>query len=144
MAIENPTWGARGIHGEIQRLGFVISERTVARYVRQMRPRSDTAKHFPHSYREISAFAEPEYGVGKRRSPSDGAYGDLIVALGCFGPIKRENRAGLDLGSPDLRFASIALLIKRNQGNFRMSIDLRCSSMLPAPVLTAADSPQVL
>src|SRR5437588_5889253 len=31
MAAENPTWGAPRIHGELQKLGFNISEATVSR-----------------------------------------------------------------------------------------------------------------
>ena len=31
MAAENPMWGARRIHGEIQKLGLEVSERTVSR-----------------------------------------------------------------------------------------------------------------
>jgi hypothetical protein len=31
MAIANPTWGARRVHGELKKLGFRISERTVSR-----------------------------------------------------------------------------------------------------------------
>jgi putative transposase len=33
MENENPTWRARGIHGELLKVGFKISERTVSRYV---------------------------------------------------------------------------------------------------------------
>ncbi len=33
MAGENPTWGAPRIHGELLKLGFDISERTVSRYL---------------------------------------------------------------------------------------------------------------
>jgi len=35
VAEENPTWGAPRIHGELQKLGFVVSERTVARYLKR-------------------------------------------------------------------------------------------------------------
>ena len=35
MAAENPTWGAPRIHGELLKLGFVISESTVSRYLAQ-------------------------------------------------------------------------------------------------------------
>ena len=34
LAQENSGWGAPKIHGELQKLGFVLSERTVARYLR--------------------------------------------------------------------------------------------------------------
>ena len=39
MAAENPTWGAPRIHGELLKLGFVISEPTVSRWLRRV-PRS--------------------------------------------------------------------------------------------------------
>jgi putative transposase len=38
MATENPTWGAPRIHGELLKLGFKTSERTVSRYVERIRP----------------------------------------------------------------------------------------------------------
>lgn len=41
MAGENAAWGAPKIHGELLKLGFVISERTVARYLRRLRRRGD-------------------------------------------------------------------------------------------------------
>jgi len=41
MAQENAGWGAPKIHGELQKLGFELSERTVARYLRQVRRRGD-------------------------------------------------------------------------------------------------------
>ncbi len=46
MAVENATWGAPRIHGEVLKLGFDISERTVARYLRRMRRRGDPAKRW--------------------------------------------------------------------------------------------------
>jgi hypothetical protein len=36
LARENSDWGAPRIHGELQKLGFVLSERTVARSLRRM------------------------------------------------------------------------------------------------------------
>jgi putative transposase len=44
LAQENSDWGAPKIHGELQKLGFVISERTVARYLRSLQRRGDPAK----------------------------------------------------------------------------------------------------
>jgi hypothetical protein len=35
LAEEDPDWGAPKIHGELQKLGFVVSERSVARYLRR-------------------------------------------------------------------------------------------------------------
>ncbi len=44
LAHENPSWGAPKIHGELQKLGFVVSERTVARYLRCIRRRGGSAQ----------------------------------------------------------------------------------------------------
>jgi len=46
LAQENPDWGAPKIHGELQKLGFVVSERTVARYLRCIPRRGDPAKRW--------------------------------------------------------------------------------------------------
>ena len=43
MKFENAGWGAPKIHGELLKLGFDVSERTVARYLHSLRPR--TRKH---------------------------------------------------------------------------------------------------
>jgi putative transposase len=60
LAQENTDWGAPKIHGELQKLGFVLSERTVARYLSRSRLRGDAAKKwlaFLHNHREaIVAF----------------------------------------------------------------------------------------
>jgi transposase InsO family protein len=55
LAQENSDWGAPKIHGELQKLGFVLSERTVARYLRRIQRRGDPAKKwlaFLHNHRE--------------------------------------------------------------------------------------------
>jgi hypothetical protein len=41
---ENIGWGAPKIHGELQKLGFVLSERTVACYVSRTPRRGDARK----------------------------------------------------------------------------------------------------
>jgi hypothetical protein len=33
LAVENANWGAPRIHGELLKLGFEVSERSVARYL---------------------------------------------------------------------------------------------------------------
>src|SRR5580704_7253091 len=35
LANENPDWGAPRIHGELQKLGLIVSERSVARFLRR-------------------------------------------------------------------------------------------------------------
>jgi len=56
MAVENADWGAPKIHGELLKLGFEVSERTVARYLQRLRRRGDTAKRwlaFLANHREV-------------------------------------------------------------------------------------------
>jgi putative transposase len=58
LAQENPDWGAPRIHGELQKLGFVVSERSVARYLRRVRRRGDPGKRwltFLQNHREVIA-----------------------------------------------------------------------------------------
>ena len=58
LASENPSWGAPKIQGELQKLGCVISERTVARYLRRVQRRGDPGKQwltFLQNHREIIA-----------------------------------------------------------------------------------------
>jgi putative transposase len=56
MASENLDWGAPKIHGELLKLGFEVSERTVARYLQRLRRRGDPAKRwlaFLANHREV-------------------------------------------------------------------------------------------
>ncbi len=57
MAEDNSEWGAPKIHGELLKLGFEVSERTIARYLRRMRPRRlDPSKRwlsFLANHREV-------------------------------------------------------------------------------------------
>ena len=60
LADENPDWGAPKIHGELQKLGFVVSESSAARYLRRIRRQVDPGKRwltFLQNHREaIVAF----------------------------------------------------------------------------------------
>jgi hypothetical protein len=56
MAEENVTWGAPKIHGELLKLGFAVSERTVARYLRRIRRRGQPGQKwlaFLNNHREV-------------------------------------------------------------------------------------------
>jgi len=47
MSLANPRWGAPKIHGELLKLGFELSESTVAKYmVRLQKPPSQTWRTF--------------------------------------------------------------------------------------------------
>jgi putative transposase len=58
MVAENPTWGAPRIHGELLKLGFDISERTVSRWVQRAPKNPEPAKRwqaFLQNHREVIA-----------------------------------------------------------------------------------------
>jgi transposase InsO family protein len=46
MSSANPTWGSPRIHSELLKLGFVVSERTVARYMPKRRAGPDALKRW--------------------------------------------------------------------------------------------------
>lgn len=58
MAVENPTWGAPRIHGELLKLGFDVSERSVSRWVQRAPRNPEPArrwKAFLQNHREAIA-----------------------------------------------------------------------------------------
>ena len=58
MVVENPTWGAPRIHGELLKLGFDLSERSVSRWIRRAPRDPDPAKRwltFLRNHREAIA-----------------------------------------------------------------------------------------
>ncbi|MBV8438641.1 MAG: IS3 family transposase [Silvibacterium sp.] len=58
MVVENPTWGAPRIHGELKMLGYDISERTVLRWMRKAPRNAEPAKRwaaFLSNHREAIA-----------------------------------------------------------------------------------------
>jgi hypothetical protein len=58
MANENPSWGAPRIHGELLKLGWDVSERTVSRYLRRRSPSDDARKlwsAFLRNHRDVIA-----------------------------------------------------------------------------------------
>ena len=58
MVAENPTWGAPRIHGELLKLGFDVSERSVSRWIRRAPRDPDPVKQwltFLRNHREAIA-----------------------------------------------------------------------------------------
>jgi hypothetical protein len=58
MKAENPTWGAPRIHGELLKLGFDISERTLSRWIKRASKNPDPARRwlvFLRNHREAIA-----------------------------------------------------------------------------------------
>ncbi|MDE3159081.1 MAG: helix-turn-helix domain-containing protein [Acidobacteriota bacterium] len=67
---ENRDWGAPKIHGELEKLGFVVSEMTVARYLRRIQRRAIRAngglRFFATTARRLSPSTSSRY---RRRRP---------------------------------------------------------------------------
>ena len=58
MVVENPTWGAPRIHGELRMLGIELSERTISRWMKRAPRDPDRAKRwlvFLRNHREAIA-----------------------------------------------------------------------------------------
>jgi transposase InsO family protein len=58
MVVENPTWGAPRIHGELLKLGFDVAERTVSRWVQKAPRDPEPAKRwqtFLQNHHEVIA-----------------------------------------------------------------------------------------
>jgi putative transposase len=60
MKADNPSWGAPRIHGELLVLGLDISEPTVSRYLKKLKPQGDAEKAqrwlaFLKNHREVIA-----------------------------------------------------------------------------------------
>jgi transposase InsO family protein len=59
MSLANPRWGAPRIHGELLKLGFDLSQATVAKYmVRQRRPPSQTWRTFLRNHMRDTVAAD--------------------------------------------------------------------------------------
>ena len=59
MSVANPRWGAPRIHGELLKLGFNLSQATVAKYMmRQRKPPSQTWRTFLHNHMKDVATAD--------------------------------------------------------------------------------------
>jgi transposase InsO family protein len=85
MAEENAGWGAPKIHGELQKLGLELSERTVARYLRQIRRRGDRDGIFGGEFRkDVRAMGIKEV-LSAPRSPWQRAYVERVI-----GTLRRE------------------------------------------------------
>ena len=63
MAAENPDWGAPRIDGELLKLGFDVSERTVSRYLPKVRPKPDAIE----SWKTFLRNHRPELDLPQRR-----------------------------------------------------------------------------
>jgi hypothetical protein len=71
LAVDNPDWGPPKIHRELQKLGFVVSERNVARYLRPIHRHGDSGHRwatFLRNHREVIAAWEKYTGAKHLKS----------------------------------------------------------------------------
>jgi len=101
MARENRSWGAPKIHGELLKLGFVLSERSVSRYLRAVRRRGDPGKRwlaFLRNHREAIV------GAGFLH-PADRELRRVVLLLRHRACMAQDSTLPRDR-SPDLRLGS--------------------------------------
>src|ERR1700680_2287310 len=148
MAVENPTWGAPRIHGELLMLGFDISERTISRWMKRAPRDPEPAKRwlaFLRNHREAIAgmdfFTVPTITFG---------------VLYCFFIIAHGRRRILHLNvtkhptslwvAQQLREAfpfesAPRFLIFDRDGKYGMEVPAVIRSLTIAPIRTSFESP---
>jgi hypothetical protein len=85
LAQENRLWGAPRIHGELLKLGIVVSERTVSRYLRGL-PRAQTWRTFLANHLTQFTFMPLEISS---YAPAVDDVDDVVVDV--FGLTSRQN-----------------------------------------------------
>src|SRR5229473_22772 len=84
MVVENPTWGAPRIHGELLMLGFDVSERTISRWMKRA-PRDPDLASAALPFSAITEKRLPRWTSSLfRRSPSAGsiAFSSSVTIVG--------------------------------------------------------------
>ena len=148
MVAENPTWGAPRIHGELLKLGFDISERTISRCIQRASKNPDPARRwlvFLRNHRDAIAamdfFTVPTLTFG---------------VLYCFFVIDHDRRKILHLnvtGNPNAHWLALQLrqtwgydqphrfLIFDRDAKFNADVVATVKAMGCEPVRTAFGSP---
>jgi len=70
MVVENPTWGAPRIHGELLMLGFDLSERNISRWMKRAPRDPDRTKRWLVSFETIGKPLRPWISSPRQRSLS--------------------------------------------------------------------------
>ena len=139
LADENRLWGAPRIHGELTKLGIVVSERTVSRYLRD-RPRRPS-----QTWRTFIANHLGQFEFNARMLSLDGSGDDLVDASSstCRGispdRLRAPRRYALFDGRVSVRPPSLDVAC--NQDRLRDRMRGRSARAPPRP---AADSRQGL
>ena len=138
MVSENPTWGAPRIHGELLKLGFELSERSVSRWIRRAPRNPDPVKRwltFLRNHREAIAvmdfFTVPTLTFG---------------VLYCFFVIGHDRRKNLLLDR-DAKFGAEVLSALRDMGRanshgLSQSVAERCCGALGGKLPTRLAGPR--
>ena len=129
MVVENPTWGAPRINGELLMLGFDLSERTISRWMKRAPRDPEPAKRWLallRNHREAIAamdfFAAPTITFG---------------VLYCFFVISHERLSGVNYfffgGSSTSASPSTprAVGLSSSYGNISIRIDVKISHLRP-------------
>ena len=148
MVVENPTWGAPRIHGELLMLGFDLSERTISRWMKRAPRDPEPAKRwlaFLRNHREAIAamdfFAAPTITFG---------------VLYCFFVISHDRRRILHFNVTkhptsswiiqQLREAfpfesALRFLIFDRDAKYGLEVPVAVRSLKMSPVRTSFESP---
>jgi len=148
MVVENPTWGAPRIHGELLMLGFDLSERTISRWMKRAPRDPEPAKRwltFLRNHREAIAamdfFTVPTITFG---------------VLYCFFVISHDRRRILHFNVTkhptsswiiqQLREAfpfesASRFLIFDRDGEYGLEVPVAVRSLKISPVRTSSESP---
>jgi putative transposase len=148
MVVENPTWGATRIHGELLMLGFDLSERTISRWMKRATRGPEPAKRwlaFLRNHRETIAamdfFAPPTITFG---------------VLYCFFVIHHDRRRILHFNVTkhptsswiiqQLREAfpfesTLRFLIFDRDAKYGLEVSVAIRSLKMGPVRTSCESP---
>ena len=128
LAEENPGWGAPKIHGELQKLGILVSERSVARYLRPIQRRGNPGKQwltFLHNHREVIVafdfftvptltfqllYANPLQKLYLRRGPYGADFALALRAVRRAGSPKRDFPQPQRLGRKRTFYANALVL----------------------------------
>ena len=70
MVVENPTWGAPHIHGELLMLGFDLSERNISRWMKRAPRDPDRTKRWLVSFETVGKPLRPWISSPRQRSLS--------------------------------------------------------------------------
>ena len=146
MVVENPTWGAPRMHGELLMLSFDVSERTISRWMKRATRDPEPAKRwltFLRNHREAVA-AMDFFTV--RRSPSARSIASsssvTIVGASCTSMLQSIRQArGSSSSCEKFPFGSAPrFVIFDRDAKYGLEVPAAVRSLSVSPVLTSFES----